>query len=368
MITAAIVDTAGDDFRLNGIELGEPRDGEVRVKIMAAGLCHTDLAVRAGRTPFPLPGVLGHEGTGVVEAVGSAVRGLQPGDRVVLSYASCGHCAVCYDGRPVQCESWMPLNFGGGRLDGSSAMRWPHGGQPALHGQFFGQSSFATATVVGERSVVRVESDAPWEVLAPLGCAVQTGAGTVLSVLRPDPGSSLAIYGAGSVGLAAVLAAQLTAVSRIVVVDRVPGRLELARSLGATDTVDAGRRDVLDAVREITHGGAGYAIETTGSTPVLRQAVDGLAVGGRCAVVGAPPFGSEVALDVNNFLIRNPAVVGINQGLSASRRFIPALVALYDSGRLPVERLVTTFPFADINIAAKAAGDGHVVKPVLLMT
>jgi aryl-alcohol dehydrogenase len=367
MITAAIVDSADSDFQMSQIELDEPRDDEVRVRIMAAGMCHTDLAVRAGHTPFPLPAVLGHEGAGVVEAVGRAVSDVQVGDRVVLSYASCGRCPACYDGRPVQCATWMPLNFGGGRLDGSNAMHWRQDDPSALHGHFFGQSSFATATVVSGRSVIRVESDAAWEVLAPLGCAVQTGAGTVLNVLRPHPGSSLVVYGAGSVGLAAVLAAQLTPVSRIVVVDLVPERLELARSLGATHAVDARGRDVLEAVRDVTSGGANLAIDTTGNTSVLRQAVDGLAVNGICAVVGAPPFGSEVAFDANNFLIRNPVVVGINQGLSAARTFIPALIALHDNGRLPVDKLVTTFPFTDINAAAKATLDGTAIKPVLLM-
>jgi aryl-alcohol dehydrogenase len=367
MITAAIVEAVDSEFRLSDVELEDPRSDEVRVKVMAVGMCHTDLAVRAGGTPFPLPGVLGHEGAGIVEAVGSAVRDVKAGDRVVLSYASCGRCANCYDGRPVQCGSWMQLNFGGGRLDGSGPMHWKDDGQPALHSHFFGQSSFATATVVSERSVVRVESDAAWEVLAPLGCAVQTGAGTVLNVFRPHAGSSLVVYGGGSVGLAAVLAARLTPAARIVVVDRVPERLEVARSVGATHTVDAREADVLEQVREASHGGADFAIDTTGNTAVLRQAVDALAVNGRCAVVGAPPFGSEVALDVNNFLIRNPVVLGINQGLSASRTFIPALVQLHDAGRMPVDKLVTTFPFADINTAAKAAQDGLVIKPVLLM-
>lgn len=367
MITAAIVDNVESDFRISQVHLDEPRADEVRVRIMAAGMCHTDLAVRAGHTPFPVPAVLGHEGAGVVEAVGPAVGGIAVGDRVVLSYASCGRCQACYEGRPVQCASWMQLNFGGARLDGSNAMRWQQDNPSVLHGHFFGQSSFATATVVSERSVVRVESDAAWEVLAPLGCAVQTGAGTVLNVLRPHPGSSLVVYGAGSVGLAAVLAAQLTALSRIVVVDLVPERLELARSLGATHVVDARDNDVLDGVRDLTGGGADFAIDTTGNTSVLRQAVDGLAVNGICAVVGAPPFGKEVSFDANSFLIRNPVVVGVNQGLSAARSFIPALIALHDNGRLPVDRLVTTFPFTDINVAAKATLDGKAIKPVLLL-
>ncbi|MFI6577941.1 NAD(P)-dependent alcohol dehydrogenase [Nocardiopsis sp. NPDC050513] len=367
MVTAAVVEERGGPFRLTRVEFDDLRPDEVRVRVRAAGVCHTDLAARDGRTPFPLPAVLGHEGAGVVEEIGSAVTSVAPGDRVVLSFPSCGHCTACRTGRPVQCDHWVHLNLlGGSRLDGSSPVRRPDG-RP-LHAHFFGQSSFATHATAPERGVVRVESSAPWQALAPLGCGTQTGAGTVLNVLRPEPGTSLVVYGAGGVGLAAVLAARLTPVTQVIVVDRIAERLALATSLGATATVNAVGQDVSEAVAELTSGrGADYVLESTGVPAVLRQAVDLVAVNGRVAVVGAPPFGSEVSLDVPSMLTRNPTVIGVNQGFSVPQRMIPALAALQDAGRFPLERLVTAFAFEEINDAATAAENGGAVKPVLLM-
>jgi aryl-alcohol dehydrogenase len=368
MVTAAVVVEPGAPFELAEIELDDLRPDEVRVRIHASGMCHTDLAVRAGHTPAPLPAVLGHEGAGEIEEVGPSVTSLAVGDRVVLSFDSCGACLRCRTGRTVQCEHWMQLNFfGGARLDGSSTMRAASG--DPLHGHFFGQSSFASHVVCSERSVVKIVSEsADWATLAPLGCGIQTGAGSILNVLCPQPGSTVAIYGAGAVGLAGVLAAQLTAAGQVIVVDRIPGRLALAASIGATATVEAGRGPVAEAILELTDGrGADVALEATGSTDVLRTAVDALAVGGRCGVVGAPPVGSEVALDVTAMLVRNPSIIGINQGLSVPQQLIPALVALHDRGRFPLDRLITAFPFDAINDAAAAALAGAAVKPVLIM-
>jgi aryl-alcohol dehydrogenase len=236
-----------------------------------------------------------------------------------------------------------------------------------LHGCFFGQSSFATLALATERNVVKVPPAAPLELLGPLGCGVQTGAGAILNVLRPTPGSTVAVFGGGAVGLSAALAAQLTAATRIVVVDIAPSRLALARELGVTDIVDARTDDPVCAIFDLTGGtGAEYTLETSGLTQVLRQAVDALAVDGYCGVIGAPPFGSEVSLDVPQMLARNPHIIGINQGASVPRQFIPALIELHIQGRLPFERFVRTFPFTDIEQAAQAILTGEVVKPVLL--
>lgn len=359
---AAVVDTVGAPFTLQEIELDRPHSNEVVVRLVAAGLCHTDLSVQAGHLPFPLPGVLGHEGAGVVEAVGAEVTRVRPGDHVVLSFTSCGHCQACGSGHPAYCATWAMANVQGRRDDGSTTLRR---GTEILGGRFFGQSSFATRSLCDERSLVRVDPAVPLHVVAPLGCGVQTGIGTVLNVLRPRYGSSLAVFGSGAVGLSSVIAATWTHARTIIAVDRVPERLELAGELGATHTVDAAELDVTAAIAEITSGlGVDCAVETTGNTRVLRHAVDALAVRGSCAVVGVPPFGTEVSLDVNG-LLAGRRVVGVTEGDSVPESFIPFLVAQYQAGRLPLERLITEFAFSDIEDAARSVLAGETIKPVL---
>ncbi|WP_145909378.1 NAD(P)-dependent alcohol dehydrogenase [Kitasatospora viridis] len=363
--TAAVARAPGQEFAIERIQVDRPRPHEVLVELEAVGICHTDLSVRAGHTPFPLPGVLGHEGVGRVAAVGAAVTATARGERVLLSFDSCGACPACRESRPVQCAHWQALNlFGGSRLDGSPVL-WDGAGQP-LHGKFFGQSSFATLALASDRNVVPVPRDLPAEALAPFGCGVQTGAGAVLNVLRPEPGHTLAVFGAGGVGLAAVMAARLTAATRIIAVDLHPARLELARELGATDVVDAREQDAVAAIQELTGGhGADRALETSGVVAVLRQALAALAVGGTLGVVGAPPKGTEVGIDVPQLLDRGPRIIGINQGGSVPQRFLPALIELFRAGRLPVDRLVRAYPFERIERAVADARTGQVVKPVL---
>lgn len=330
---------------------------------MAAGLCHTDLGVASGGLPFPLPGVLGHEGAGVVESVGSAVTGVAPGDHVVLSFTSCGDCRNCHGGHPAYCATWLPMNLiGGRRADGTSTIS--RDGEP-LGGHFFGQSSFAERALVDERSLVKVDPDVPLESIAPLGCGVQTGVGAVWNVLKPVAGAAIVVLGAGAVGLSAVMAAALSPATTIIAVDRVAERLALAKELGATHTVDAGQSALGEAVAQITGGqGADGIVETTGSTAVLRQGVDALAARGTLVVVGAPPFGSEVALDVNG-LLGGKQVVGLTLGDSETQTFIPALVELVKAGRLPLDRLIGTYPFADIDQAVRDMTAGKTIKPVL---
>ena len=360
---AAVVESAGAPFTLSEVVLDDPGPHEAVVRLVAAGLCHTDLGVAGGGLPFPLPGVLGHEGAGVVEAVGSAVTGVAPGDHVVLSFTSCGECGNCHGGHPAYCATWLPLNLlGGRRADGSSTIS--RDGEP-LGGHFFGQSSFAERSLVDERSLVKVDPDVPLESIAPLGCGVQTGVGAVWNVLKPTTGSTVVVLGAGAVGLSAVMAAALTPATTIIAVDRVAERLELAKELGATHTVDAGQVALGEAIAEITGGrGADGIVETTGSTAVLRQGVDALAARGTLVVVGAPPFGSEVALDVNG-LLGGKQVVGLTLGDSETQTFIPALVKLVKEGRLPLDRLIGTYAFADIEQAVQDMTSGKTIKPVL---
>jgi aryl-alcohol dehydrogenase len=365
--TAALVETAGAQFSLAEVELDDPRPDEVIVRITAAGICHTDLGVAAGALPFPLPGVLGHEGAGIVEVAGSAVTRVRPGDHVLLSFTSCGRCVNCRDGHPAYCLTWLPLNLlGGARADGSATLRRDGA---ALGSHFFGQSSFARLAVVDERSLVRVPEGAPLDLLAPLGCGVQTGFGAVMNVLRPRPGATVVVTGAGAVGLSAVMAARLTPATRIIAVDRVPARLELARELGATDTLDTselGSDTILAAaVADLTGGrGADGVVETTGNAHVLGEAITALGVRGCAVVVGAPAFGTTVPVDVN-FLLPGRTVTGLTLGDSETESLLPALVELVTAGRLPVDRLVRHYKFEDINAAVADMTAGAAIKPVL---
>lgn len=360
---AAVVESGGAPFTLSDVALAEPGPHEAVVRMVATGLCHTDLGVASGGLPFPLPGVLGHEGAGVVEAVGPAVTGVAPGDHVVLSFTSCGDCRNCRGGHPAYCATWLPLNLiGGRRADGTSTIS--RDGED-LGGHFFGQSSFAERSLVDERSLVKVDPEVPLTSIAPLGCGVQTGVGAVWNVLKPVTGSTVVVLGAGAVGLSAVMAAALTPATHIVAVDRVGERLSLARELGATDTVNAAEADLGEALARITGGqGADGVVETTGNVGVLRQGVDALAARGTLVVVGAPPFGTEVALDVNG-LLGGKQVVGLTLGDAETQDFIPALVRLVKEGRLPLHRLISTYPFAEIDQAVRDMGAGKAIKPVL---
>jgi aryl-alcohol dehydrogenase len=361
--TAAVVESAGAPFTLAEVELGDPRPDEVLVRLVAAGLCHTDLGVAVGALPFPLPGVLGHEGAGVVEAVGSAVDSVAPGDQVLLSFTSCGHCGNCRDGHPAYCATWLPDNLlGGRRADGTATVT--RDGQD-LGGHFFGQSSFARHALVDARSVVKVGPEAPLDLLAPLGCGVQTGAGAVWNVLKPRPGATLLITGAGAVGLSAVMAARLTPATRIIAVDRVTTRLKLAEELGATHTVDTTDTPLGEAVAELTGGrGVDGVVETTGAVPVLRAAIDALAARGTAVIVGAPAFGTEVAVDVNHMLAGR-TVTGLTLGDSETQTLIPVLVDLVTSGQMPIDRLIRHYAFEDIQQAVGDVVSGETIKPVL---
>lgn len=360
---AAVVDGPGAPFVIQEVELGEPRPTEVLVRMTAAGLCHTDLTVAAGHIPFPLPGVLGHEGTGVVEAVGGAVTRVVPGDTVVLTFTSCGHCPSCRSAHPAYCTTWIPQNLiGGKRADGTSAIS--RAGQQ-LGGRFFGQSSFARHAIVDERSTVKIDVDVPAELLAPLGCSIQTGTGAVWNTLRPEAGSSIAVLGVGAVGMAAIMAASLTPVRQIIAVGRTPEHLQLAEKFGATDTLNTTEVDLAAGLRDLT-GGAGVdnVVEAIGNADLLRTAIESLATRGSVAVVGAPPYGVEVSLDVHR-LLPGRRVLGVCEGDSDPEQLLPLLARLVGNGRLPIQALVREYPFEEIDTAAKDFAAGQVTKAVL---
>jgi aryl-alcohol dehydrogenase len=363
-VTAAVVREQEQPFEVEEFELEEPRAGEVLVRVAATGMCHTDLIVRDQWYPVPLPVVLGHEGAGVVERVGESVTSLEPGDHVVLTFASCGWCANCLRGKPTYCLQFFGLNFGGARLDGSNALS-KDGGE-TIHDRFFGQSSFSTYAIATERNAIKVRDDVPLELLGPLGCGIQTGAGGVMNSLAPEAGASIAIFGAGAVGMSAVMAARIVGCATIVAIDVIPERLELALELGATHTINANESEnVVEEVQGITGGGADYAFDTSAIPGVLRQAVEALAPVGMCGLVGAAPLGTEVSLDMNDLLIPGKVVRGIVEGDSVPGVFIPRLVDLYAQGRFPFDRLVQYYSLDEINQAAEDAEKGATLKPVL---
>ena len=360
---AAIVEGPGASFAVHDVSLDDPRPGEVLIKVVAVGLCHMDLGVQTGGIPFKLPGILGHEGAGVVEQVGEGVTKVARGDKVLLSFTSCGRCAACRGGLPAYCDTWLSRNLLSGVRDDGTATA--HRDGTAIGARFFGQSSFAAHALVDERSVVKVGIEADLAVLAPLSCGVLTGFGTMWNVLRPSAGDTLAVYGAGAVGLSAVMAARLLPLRAVVAVDRVPERLALAAELGATYTVNAATENVDARISEITGGrGVSHAAETTGDPTVLRTAVDSLGIRGTCAVVGEPPAGTEVSLDVQGFMF-GKRIVGVTLGDSEPETLLPVLVMLHRQGRLPLERLVRYYSLDELNTAAEDLHSGRVVKPVI---
>lgn len=355
--TAAVVREHGGLPRLEAVEIGHLRPDEVLVEVEAVGICRTDTEFAHF---WPVPAVLGHEGVGLVTATGDAVSYVRPGDRVLMTFNHCGSCRPCLEGSPAYCRSFDALNFSGARPDGSSAVH--AGGQP-LHAHFLGQSSFATHAVATERSIVKVPKDLPAEILAPFGCGFQTGAGAVFNVLRAAPGDSIAIFGAGAVGLAAVAAAKAAGCARITVADLDEARLAKARVLGADYTVEASTPDLARAVREGCPDGYDSAIDTTGVQAVLRAATEVLTTRGTCAVVGVGPS-TEISLDWRTML-NGRTLTGVIAGGSLPRVFLPRLIELFRAGRFPVDRLIETQPFDDLPKAFDASRSGRVVKAVV---
>ncbi|WP_430336100.1 NAD(P)-dependent alcohol dehydrogenase [Rhodococcus sp. ACT016] len=362
-ISAAVTRGKGAPFVIEELELEEPRMGEIIVRMAAVGICHSDLSARDQYLPLPLPMVLGHEGAGVVEAVGPGVSSLEVGDHVVLSRLTCGVCAACKSGAAAPCSKQAMLNFGGGRPDGSTGLS--RKGE-TIHGQFFGQSSFATHALAHERNATRIDPDLDLTLAPAFSCGVLTGAGTVINGLRPAIGSSIVVFGSGTVGLAAVLAARAGGCTTIIAVDRFQSRLDLAAELGATHTILAGDEPLPAAVRAIVPDGVQFSVEATGVPAVVRAAVESLAPGGECAILGVGPADQDISLNHMQLAFSGIAVRGYPTGLSEPDIVIPHLVELYLQGRFPVDRLISRFPFGDIEKAVRATEEGSAIKPILV--
>lgn len=362
-VTAAVAPSKGAKLEVQKLELGELRPDEVRVKMVASGVCHTDAIVRDQVYPTPLPAVLGHEGSGIIEEVGSGVLHLKAGDRVVLAPNSCGHCRFCLGGHPSYCAEMFERNFSGRRPDGTAA--FSDDGEK-VSSTFFGQSSFSTVSNVAVRSVVKIEDpDVPLELLGPLGCGFQTGAGGVVNVLQPPPGTSFAVFGTGAVGFAGLLAAQVAGCTVRIAIDIVQSRLELAEELGATHVIDSSKEDPVEAIKKITGSGVQYALDTTAAPSVLRQAADSLGILGSLALVGAAAPGKEVSFEIGSSLTRGWKFQTVIEGDAVSQVFIPRLVALWKEGKFPFDKLVKFYDLDDINQAFEDSASGKTVKPIV---
>ena len=361
-IRAAVVREPGEDFHITELTLDAPKENEVLVKLAACGVCHTDDVARNQIIPVPLPAVFGHEGCGVVHAAGPGMEDFRPGDRVLFSFGYCGECENCRSGHPYACLRNRQLNFSGEHFDGTRRLR--DGDTPVS--AFFGQGAFATHAVVHRHNPIPAPADLPLELLAPLGCGIQTGAGAVLNYLHAEAGKGILITGCGAVGLSAVMAAAIAGCSPIIACDLHPARLALAEELGATHLLRGDLPDLPAAVRALTEGfGAHYAVDCTGSGKCVRSSLNAVRSLGVCAVVGAT---QELTIHVENELMGAAKTLGgVVEGCCVPQLFIPRLLDYYRQGRFPFDRLIEFYPFEEINRAFADTKSGKAVKAVLRM-
>ncbi|KDE06356.1 hypothetical protein MVLG_03265 [Microbotryum lychnidis-dioicae p1A1 Lamole] len=364
---ALILSEVNAPFELREVVVDDPRRGEVLVKMIACGVCHSDLSVQSGVLPGQFPSCLGHEGAGIVESVGPDVTGLEKGDSVLLSFNFCSDCRLCHAKKTSQCKAWLPLNFSLAR----SGEGKPHfaedseTGEP-IAGMFFGQSSFSEYTLAAANSCVKIPAFSELALLAPLGCGIQTGAGSVLNVLKPASDSFVGVWGLGGVGVAAICAAAYLGVKTIIAIDIVPSRLELARECGATHCINGKTEDVEARIKEITGGEMlDFAIEASGVKACMYAAWGLLGSGGKLCQLGVFSQGTEFSLDINVAQVRHLSFVGNVEGASHSPVFIPQLLEMRRAGFLPLEKFTAQYPITEFEAAFKAMKDGSVIKPIL---
>lgn len=363
-VAAAVARTQSEPLVVEELDLDELRPDEVLVRMVGSGICHTDAVARDAIYPVPFPSVFGHEGSGVVEEVGSAVTTTIPGDHVVLGPAYCARCNFCRSGEPMYCERAFEEMFGCRRRDGSTAFS-KDGNRVGSH--FFGQSSFAMYSNVMENSVIVVDGDAPLELLGPLGCGLNTGAGAVLNEMRPRPGTSIVIFGTGAVGFGALMAAAAASCTTIIGVDIHDSRLALARELGATHTINSRNTDLHAELERITGGnGLNFALDTTAVPGVIRDAADALGKRGEVVIVGAAAPGTEVNIEIGNSLLKGWTFKTVVEGSSVPQTFIPRLVELWKQGRFPFDKLTKTYSLQDINHGFEESASGEVIKPIVV--
>jgi aryl-alcohol dehydrogenase len=357
-VHAAIANGASEPFVIAEADLDDPRPDEILVKVEACGICQTDLRVKRSWPQEVSPMVFGHEGAGTVAAVGKAVNQIAPGDKVVMSFRSCGECVACQAGKVAYCRRNRLMNFSGTRPDGTVTMR--RNGLP-LYGSFFGQSTFASYALATERNVVRVPAGTNLALAAPLGCGIQTGAGTVMNVFRPRRDESLVVFGAGGVGDAAIMAASALGMSTIIAVEPLESRRELASQIGATAVIDSAADDIAEQIHDLTGTGANFAFDTSGRAEVINVAIEALEVNGVLALVASEA--PELAIDLR--ALGGRSIRGVIEGDAVPQRFIPKLLRLHAAGHFPLEKIIRTYSFGRINEAVEDTLSGETVKAVL---
>lgn len=361
---AAVAYTGQPSFKYETVEIEAPRPDEILVRVLGVGLCHTDLVFSSGAAPYPFPAVFGHEGSGVVEAVGADVTKVKPGDSVLITFRSCGACDRCGTGDAAYCRTMPLLNYTGRRTDGTSAISNEAG---PVSSNFFGQSTFAGHAITYERNVVKVDPSLPVEIMGPLGCGIQTGAGAVMRSLAAKQGSAFLVTGGGSVGLSAVMGAKIQGCATIILVEPMESRRQLAKELGATHCIDpTATADVPAAVRAIAPMGVDNALDTTGIPAVQVAALACLGSKATLGLVGVSAPGTPMPGDVNTVMTFGQAVKGIIEGDSDPDEFIPELIEHFKAGRLPFDKLVKTYRLSEINEAIAAQHHGECVKAVLI--
>jgi len=356
---AAVAIEGSPDFEFREVRLDELRPDEICVRITATGVCRTDAEARH---LTPLPAVFGHEGVGIVERTGKAVTRVKPGDRVALTYPYCGACPNCGAAREYHCDSNLPLSFSGRRGDGSATLFLDDN---PVSGAFFQQSSFATRAIATERNATRItDKDVPDWVLAGMTCGIMTGAGAVANVFDLQPGQSLAVFGAGAVGLSALLAARVLHCETVVVIDPHQNRRELAAAWGA-HALNAGASGT--DIRSLAAAGFDAVLDTTGQESVWRMVPGILRTGGQFGAVTTPEPADSWALPIAPFFERFATLRMIIQGASRAAEMLPRMIAWRAEGRFPVDQLISRFPFAEINSAFAESAAGRAIKPVLEM-
>jgi len=363
-VRAVVLSSAESPPRVEDVRVDPPKAGEVRVRVAAAGVCHSDLHVRKLEWDVPLPLVMGHEGSGIVTEVGERVTSLSEGDHVILCWEpACGKCRRCLAGRPSQCEFLAATVWPKGVLyDGATRFHLDDG--DAHH--YIGVSSFSEETVVPETGAIRVASDIPMDAAALMGCCVPTGVGAVLWTARMPPGSRVAVIGCGAVGLCAVQGAVLGAASQIVAVDLLPHKLDTAKAFGATDTIDASSEDAVEAVRGITNGGADFVFDCIGLVSTAEQALAMLGIGGTAVIVGLAPTGAMARFEPRALAEAEQRIIGSNYGSVRPALDFPFLAELYASGRLKVDELITKRrPLEEVEDAFDDMIAGRVIRTIL---
>jgi S-(hydroxymethyl)glutathione dehydrogenase/alcohol dehydrogenase len=353
---------APKELAVEQLNLDDPGPTEVLVDVRSTGVCRSDYERYDGRGDVPYPIVLGHEGAGVVEAVGSSVTTVSPGDHVVLSVTpSCGMCKECERGRPYLCSSGIETAFSGTMMDGTCRL---HDGESPIH-HFFAQSSFATKAVVPERSAVAVRSDVPFDVMSLMGCGATTGIGAVLNTADVGPGNSVAIFGCGGVGSSAILAADAIGANPIIAVDIDEEKLSRAADLGASHVVNATKTEPPEEIRKHADGGVEYAFEFAGNVSVMEQAVESTQPGGEAVISGSVPAGEDVALEAR-LLMQGRTIRGNVAGSLRPRVDIPRFIKLYANGRLNIDELLSeSFRLHELEDAFRALENGDVIRSVV---